>query len=80
MTSSFYFRKLHIPVILGRMDTFVTIGAIFAAIALKLVFFYFYAKHAEKKAPKKSETFELVQRGEAKKRVLVTGGCGFLGR
>ncbi|EFJ52486.1 hypothetical protein VOLCADRAFT_86632 [Volvox carteri f. nagariensis] len=64
------------------MDTLVTVGAIIVAIALKLLFFYFYAKNAEKKAPKKSEPFELVQKapdGAIRKRVLVTGGCGFLG-
>ncbi|GLC34531.1 hypothetical protein PLESTB_001251200 [Pleodorina starrii] len=64
------------------MDTLTTICAIVIAIALKFLFFYVYSKHAEKKAPKKTEPFEVVQRGPdfaGKKRVLVTGGCGFLG-
>ena len=67
------------------MDTLVTIGAIVTAIALKLVFFFLYAKHAEKKGPKKSEPFKVIQKGPAPadknvKRILVTGGCGLVGR
>jgi hypothetical protein len=65
------------------MNTLITIGAIGLAVVLKLLFFYFYAKIAERKAPNKSAPFEVVQKTAepaGAKRVLVTGGCGFLGR
>ncbi|KXZ47088.1 hypothetical protein GPECTOR_38g325 [Gonium pectorale] len=63
------------------MDTVVTICALVAAIIIKGLLFLFYTKQAEKKGPKKKQIYEIVQKGRqtGAKRVLVTGGCGFLG-
>lgn len=59
--------------------------AIALAIGVKLGFFFLFAYKTQKDAPlPKNQPFDIVQKGEEKgdgrKRILVTGGCGFLGR
>ncbi|PNW77565.1 hypothetical protein CHLRE_10g442200v5 [Chlamydomonas reinhardtii] len=58
--------------------------AIALAIGVKLGFFFLFAYKTQKDAPlPKNQPFDIVQKGEEKgdgrKRILVTGGCGFLG-
>ncbi|KAG2448879.1 hypothetical protein HYH02_006228 [Chlamydomonas schloesseri] len=66
------------------MDTLIMVCAIALAIAIKLGFFFLFAWKTQKEAPiPKNQPFDIVQKGEEKgpdgKRILVTGGCGFLG-
>ncbi|GFR40072.1 hypothetical protein Agub_g615 [Astrephomene gubernaculifera] len=65
------------------MDTLISVGAIVAAIILKLVFFLVTSRILLKRAPKKSEPYQVISKGSnverSAKRILVTGGCGFLG-
>ena len=70
-------------------ETLVTAGAVLLAVLVKgglLVFFLWKGAQKSSDLKKKQEPFEVVQRGpdgwesDPRKLVVVTGGCGFLGR
>lgn len=71
-------------------ENLILAGAIVATVVIKVAFFFYYAYKEEKKNPqsKKQVPYDVLQQGletteqngKAPKRVLVTGGCGFLGR
>ncbi|KAG2501117.1 hypothetical protein HYH03_000935 [Edaphochlamys debaryana] len=68
------------------METWIMVGALGAAVAIKLAFFYVYTKQGAKNDPigqkkRAAVPFEVVQKGAEKdgKHICVTGGCGFLG-
>ncbi|PNH09705.1 hypothetical protein TSOC_003687 [Tetrabaena socialis] len=46
------------------MDTLVTVCAIIGAIAIKVLFFFLYARLSADKAPKKAVPYEVVQKGD----------------
>ena len=67
------------------MDVLTTVIALIIAISVKVLVFFLFARYSQKDAPRQEITYKVVQTSrkedtDGKKRVMVTGGAGWLGR